>query len=146
MPGPRVRTDIVEVFVVRGAELLLLRRAQAPMLGTWQPVLGHAEVGETAVETARRELCEETGLASGAGLDSLVALERVCPYFLPDDDAVVLSPRFVARAACDWEPRLCDEHDAARWTPGSEAATSLCWPSQRETWQEVLERRLIDGR
>ena len=141
--GPRLRTDIVEVFVVRAHELLLLRRAKEPMLGTWQPVLGHVEAGETAEQAARRELEEETGLGEGGGLASLRALERVHPYFLPERDAVVLSPRFVALAEKGWEPALCAENDASKWVATRDAACELCWPSQRASFSEAVSSGLI---
>jgi 8-oxo-dGTP pyrophosphatase MutT (NUDIX family) len=127
------------------------------MFGTWQPVFGHVEPGESASGAAFRELREETGLAVGGGLSALYALERVRPYYLPELDAVVASPRFVAVAGSGWSPRLCEEHDAFRWfdaarrdrdraEPGrqvrdrfdeSEAEGALFWPSQRESWAEA---------
>jgi len=142
-PGPRLRTDIVEVFVVRERELLLLRRAKKPMLGTWQPVLGHVEAYETAIEAARRELEEETALREGGGLVSLTPLERVNPYFLPERDAIVLSPRFVARAEAGWEPVLCAENNAVQWVAASEAERALHWPSQRESWLEAISSGIV---
>jgi len=138
--GPAVRTDIVEVFVARATgELLLGRRAHSPMLGTWQPVFGHVETGETAIEAARRELREETGLAGAPELESLWALERVLPYYLPELDAIVASPRFVAVASPAWTPRLCPEHEAWRWIPAAEAERELFWPSQRASWAEAAQ-------
>lgn len=43
-----------------GLEVLLIERADHP--GYWQSVTGSQEPGETLVETARRELVEETGI------------------------------------------------------------------------------------
>jgi 8-oxo-dGTP pyrophosphatase MutT (NUDIX family) len=155
LSGPPIRTDIVEVFIARStAALLLLRRSQAPMLGTWQPVFGHVESGESATDAALRELREETGLREGAGLAVFYALERVRPYYLPELDAVIASPRFVAIAEREWSPRLCQEHDRFRWFSSTrldqkpsesgppvspEAESALYWPSQRESWAEARE-------
>lgn len=47
------------------AEVLLIRRGRAPMLGAWGLPGGGQELGETAEEAARRELLEETGLSVG---------------------------------------------------------------------------------
>lgn len=44
-------------------EVLLLERANHP--GYWQSVTGSAEVGEPIMETARREVLEETGIDAG---------------------------------------------------------------------------------
>ena len=44
--------------------MLLIERADAP--GFWQSVTGSQEPGETLVETASRELLEETGIDAAA--------------------------------------------------------------------------------
>ena len=49
------------IFNARG-EVLLIERGKAPMKGLWSLPGGHIEPGETAAETARREVREETGL------------------------------------------------------------------------------------
>ena len=56
----------VGVVVLRGDEVLLVRRAKAPAAGAWSVPGGAQELGETAEAAARRELLEETGLAVGA--------------------------------------------------------------------------------
>ena len=48
------------VVYTRDLEVLLIERADAP--GYWQSVTGSQERGETLVETATRELAEETGI------------------------------------------------------------------------------------
>ena len=49
----------VSVFARHGGKILLIRHKR---LGTWLPVGGEIEPGETPLEAARRELREETGL------------------------------------------------------------------------------------
>ncbi len=51
------------VVYTRDLEVLLIERADAP--GYWQSVTGSQEQGETLVETATRELAEETGIDAG---------------------------------------------------------------------------------
>src|ERR1043165_3075717 len=87
--GPRLRTDIVDVYLARrvedGFEFLQLRRREAPLAGTWQPVMGHIEERETALAAAVRELHEECALRrDDPRLLGLWALEQVHPYFLAD--------------------------------------------------------------
>lgn len=141
--GPSIRADVVDVYVFRRADhalqLLQLRRAKDPLRTTWQPVMGHVEGPETALECARRESREEIGLdvASPACL-GFWALEQVHPFFVHQIDAVVLSPRFVCEVAPDWEPRLNDEHDAARWTNAADAERAFLWPGQRAAVREIL--------
>lgn len=142
--GPRVRTDIVDVYVFRdgagGAiELLQLRRAGPPLEGSWHPVMGHVEPGETASACARRELGEEVGLAPGDGAWlGFWALERTHPYYVAAIDSIVLSPRFAAQVRAGWEPRLNVEHTAHRWVVSTEGDRWFVWPGQREAVREVV--------
>ena len=53
------RVFSVAVFVRRGREILVIHHRR---LQTWLPIGGEMEPGETPLETARRELLEETGL------------------------------------------------------------------------------------
>jgi 8-oxo-dGTP diphosphatase len=53
------RAFSVAIFCRNGGEILLIHHKR---LGTWLPVGGELEAGETPLEAARRELREETGL------------------------------------------------------------------------------------
>ena len=48
--------------VVRGGDVLLIRRGREPMLGAWSLPGGLLEVGETTAEGVVREVLEETGV------------------------------------------------------------------------------------
>ncbi len=52
----------VSVAVLRGDDVLLVQRGKGAYRGLWSLPGGAIELGETAVEAARRELWEETGL------------------------------------------------------------------------------------
>jgi 8-oxo-dGTP pyrophosphatase MutT (NUDIX family) len=61
------RAFSVAIYARRGGRLLAIRHRR---LGTWLPVGGELEPGETPLEAAVRELREETGMAgSFAALD-----------------------------------------------------------------------------
>lgn len=153
MPGPKVRTDIVEVYVFRRAargvaEFLQLRRSKGAMAGSWQPVMGHIEEGETAAAAAIRELKEETGFAPGPEKKSLTAiwqLESVNAFFLATHDAILLSPGFAAEIAPGHEPRLDDTHDAHRWVPRDQADRLFVWPGQRQAIQQIIADIIAPG-
>ena len=106
------------------------------MLGTWQPVMGHLEPGETAADGMWREVHEETGLGRADAVNAW-ALEQVHPYFIAETDEIVLSPRFAVETAPAWEPTLNHEHDDARWIPIEEAADRFLWPGQHAAIAEL---------
>lgn len=146
--GARVRADVVEVYLVRrgaeggGVEFLQIERSRPPLAKTWHPVMGHVEAGETCWGGAVREMGEEVGLVPGPGLVGMWALEQVHAYYIAAIDSVVMSPRFVAEVAAEWEPRLNDEHSAWRWVPAGDAGRLFVWPGQRAAVREVMELML----
>ena len=73
----------------------------------------------------------------------LWALEQVHPYFVAPIDSIVLSPRFVARVAPNWEPTLNGEHRDRRWltidvSDPIPALAQLMWPGQKLAVREML--------
>jgi dihydroneopterin triphosphate diphosphatase len=149
-----IRCDLVDVYVVRQyetewvhrvdpvLELLQLHRSEEAkaLRGTYQPVMGHIEKGETAVDAAIREVNEELGLSiRDAGFRGLWQLEQVHPFFLAGADAVVMSPRFVTEVSLDWEPRLNGEHDGFRWVPAHQEMRFFMWPGQLNAVREIVD-------
>src|SRR5688572_13638867 len=53
------RAFSVAVYARKGDRVLVIEHRR---LGTWLPIGGELEAGETPLEAARRELAEETGL------------------------------------------------------------------------------------
>ncbi|MCA9298262.1 MAG: NUDIX domain-containing protein [Phycisphaerales bacterium] len=133
---PRLRSDIVEVYVIRRpGSFLQMRRREPPLRGTWQPVIGHLEGAEDAPTGARRELEEETGLRRAP----MWALEQVHPYYLPESDEIICAPRFCVEAPAEWEPVLNEEHDDWRWIDVARARDALHWPSQWHAMDEIRD-------
>lgn len=143
--GPTVRTDVVDVYLFRvtdagSVEFLQLLRAAPPLASTWQPLMGHVERDETATHCALREVREEVGLAPES--DTCLgfwALEQVHPFYLPDLDCVVMSPRFALQVAPGWAPALNDEHRDARWVESERMSEAFLWPGQKRACREILE-------
>jgi 8-oxo-dGTP pyrophosphatase MutT (NUDIX family) len=141
MPGPAIRTDIVDVLVFRrvaaDVEFLQLRRVAPPLAGTWQPVMGHVEQGESAAAAALRELAEETGYAVDRGLVGFWQLESLNTYFLAAHDCVILSPGFAAEVDATRQPRLDATHDAHRWVVSTQGASPFLWPGHRHAVTQI---------
>ena len=117
------RVTLIDLYVLRRAlgslEILLLRRAPGGRcVGAWEAVHGRIEAGETPVDTARRELAEETGFAA----DRLYNLSRVESFYSHTHDEIALIPVFVAFVP-DGAVRLSEEHDRFAWATLEQART-----------------------
>jgi dATP pyrophosphohydrolase len=112
-------------------EHLLLRRAPDepvyPRL--WQVVTGTIDDGETAVQTAFRELQEETGLH----VEELWVLPYVGSFFDVGSNAFAMIPCFAAVVdAADAHVHLSTEHSDYLWLALEQATAQLVMPSHIE--------------
>ena len=110
---PDLPRAAVGVVVVRGDEVLLVRRKRGPSEGLWAVPGGSVELGETLATAAEREVLEETGIVVRAGrpVHAFDAIER-------DDEGRVRFHYLVVDVAAEWisgEPRAGDDASAAQW-------------------------------
>ena len=96
------------VFVERGNEILLLKRAAGAMTGGWYLPGGAVDPGETVEEGARRELMEEAGLAADGAL-TCVAVAHMRVY-----GADALQILYACESAAG-DVVISHEHSASRW-------------------------------
>lgn len=98
------------VYVERGDEILLLKRAEGSALaGQWFLPGGAIERDELPEEGARRELREEAGIEIEGDLELIGAY----PIHVYGVDLLQLS--FRGRVAADVEVTISHEHDGAQW-------------------------------
>lgn len=136
-----MRTDEEVVIVVTRrqpeADFLVVLRSPEKQ-GYWHLIAGGIEEGESASQTAARELEEETGRAAGG----LEALPLELGYRRPPEFGgawVILHP-FWVEAEAGWEPTLNEEHVDHRWCSASEASDLLAYPEPRTALLYVAER------
>ncbi len=110
-----------------GARYLLIRRCGEYLKGTWQMVSGGTHPGETAPQTALREIFEETGITPR----SLYSADIIETFYLKSSDKIAFVPVFVAFVDDMSVTLSLDEHDAYQWLPYEEAKELLAWPEQR---------------
>ncbi|WP_370227000.1 NUDIX hydrolase [Pararhodobacter marinus] len=112
-PTPDHPIPAVLAIVIRGDDILLVRRANPPDVGLWGFPGGKIDPGETLQTAALRELHEETGVTASARqiVTALDAFDR--------DEAGTLRRHFILIAVlCDWiagEPVAGDDALDARW-------------------------------
>ncbi len=132
--------NIIDLYPFRrngdAIEFLLLKRAPDSVVGnTWQSVHGKIETGETAPQTALRELHEETGLRPLR----FWQLEYVNTFYVARIDRILMCPCFAAEIAPDATVTLSIEHTDYRWESPERAIDIFMWPGQRRSVREVLE-------
>lgn len=127
----------------RRVEFLTLRRATGRTLPhVWQPVTGKLRRRETALDGARREVLEETGLEPSRWW----ALETVTVYFDPAGSVVRVLPLFAAQVGARNRPRLSAEHDDHRFLTAGAAGRRYLWGSQIRALEAVRREVLRGGR
>jgi len=143
---PRVLCNRVQVYIFRmkagKPEFLVLRRAAAERLGgTWQSIHGTIDAGETASQTALREMREETGLIPVR----FYQIDSVDTFFIAAEDAICHSPVFAAEVSADAVVHLNEEHDAFEWLDAEAAMRRYLWPGQRRAVREILDEIITTG-
>jgi len=113
---PRIVSDIVDAYLFRSVNgrvqfLVLQRRADLPLGGTWQAVHGKIEAGESAVEAVRREITERTGLLPAR----LFSADYISQFYDHVTDTIVFAPAFAAQVAPRARLGLAPEYSDYAW-------------------------------
>jgi lipoyl(octanoyl) transferase len=138
---PRSETiRLVKVLVHDGDRVLLLHRK--PERGNfWQPITGSIETGELPIETARRELVEETGhTGEPRALDLTQSFMIESQYLESRYAAPIIASEVGFTATIDSRlPIRIDpaEHDEHGWFTFAEAYERIRWTDDREALERV---------
>jgi 8-oxo-dGTP pyrophosphatase MutT (NUDIX family) len=119
---------------------LVLRRSadEAVFPDIWQVVTGGTNKGETPLQTAFREIEEETGIVCG----ELWTLPFVGQYFDAVRNVLNFVPCFGAVAPEGTSARLSGEHSDYAWLPLEQLRRYLVIPSHK-TGSEYFERSIL---
>jgi ADP-ribose pyrophosphatase YjhB (NUDIX family) len=129
----------VGVVVWHGDRVLLIKRGKPPREGQWSLPGGAQKLGETLVETARRELMEETGLDASIG-EIIATLDLIDRDDKGDVRHHYTLVDFVAEAE---QSALCAGDDAAdaRWFERSELDGLGLWSETIRIIDLSVEKR-----
>jgi len=135
---------LVKVMVHDDHRVLLLHRR--PERGNfWQPITGSIEEGESPLETARREIAEETGHPGepeALDLQQSFMIESHYLETLYPTPIIASEMGFVARLSSSAPIRIdAEEHDDFGWFTFGEAYERIRWTDDREAL-ERLEARI----
>ena len=130
MPDSVIR--VIDAYVYRqtqeGIKFLLLKRAKTKIYEhLWQGVAGKIEKGETAVETAIRELMEETGFKPFR----MFIADHISKFYEAKWDRINLVPVFGIEVKKS-EVSISKEHCDFKWVDFELASKTLVWQGQKE--------------
>jgi 8-oxo-dGTP diphosphatase len=111
----------VGVVCLKGDAVLLIRRGRPPRQGEWSLPGGRIEPGERAIDAARRELREETGVEA-----EIVGLVDVVDGLFPEAGLHYVLIDYAARWVSG-EPTAGDDAIDARFVPLGEVEAMLDW-------------------
>jgi ADP-ribose pyrophosphatase YjhB (NUDIX family) len=117
----------VAAVVLRGADVLLIRRGREPMLGAWSLPGGALELGETTAEGVAREVLEETGVKVRP-VEIVATLDRIHR----DDDGRVQFHYVLV----EW---MCVAEDGASELVCGDDAADARWVRREEIFSEEYD-------
>jgi ADP-ribose pyrophosphatase YjhB (NUDIX family) len=116
--------------------LLLKRREDRPLSGSWQLVSGKLLVGETIRHAFLRQLEKKTGLRPV----EMFKLDHLGMFYDDSYDTVMVVPAAACRLISR-DVRLDDSlHSDFLWVPAAEVERYLEWPNQIASVREIIER------
>ena len=114
---------------------LILKRSKKKIYEhLWQGIAGKIEKGETASQTAIRELKEETGLAPYR----MFVADYVSSFYESNFDQMNMVPIFGIEVK-NVDVVLSDEHCEFKWTTFEKAYDILTWNGQKKGLKVVYE-------
>lgn len=141
----KIPISVLVVIHTADLHVLLLERADHP--GWWQSVTGSQENNETRLDTAIREVAEETGLDARTheltdwGYSNVYEIYTCYLHRYPPGTRHNTEHVFGLRLAGQLPIQLApDEHLASMWLPWNEAAQRCFSPSNAEAIRRLGQR------
>ncbi len=130
----QVISNMIEAHIFRevknGIEFLLLKRNENQIYpGLWQMVTGKMKDGETAYQSALREIKEETSLTPA----KFWVVPNVDSFYSHENNYISMMPVFAALVDHNSSVKISDEHCDYKWVNPEEAKKLLVWVGQRNS-------------
>jgi dATP pyrophosphohydrolase len=135
--------SVLVVLYAKNGQVLILQRNDDPEF--WQSVTGSIEDGETPIETAYREVFEETGIQLSASHGDIIDCRQIFKYEIREQwryrypPGSFLNTEYVFSAQIDPnQPLRLTEHSAYKWVSKAEAVAQVWSPSNRCVIESIV--------
>lgn len=129
----------VGAIVFKRDEVLLVRRANEPNKGQWSLPGGRQELGETVVDTAVREVSEETAVTVRP-----VCLVDVVDSITKDETGSITYHYTLVELMCQWEdgvPVANDDALEAQWFALNDLPSLGLWSETEKVIEKAWDLR-----
>ncbi|MDA8198142.1 MAG: NUDIX domain-containing protein [Thermaerobacter sp.] len=141
-PAPRPQVGVAAIIRDGAGRTVLVRRGQAPYVGTWAFPGGHLEWAETLGGGAEREAAEEAGLTVTARAPLFVGELRQT-----DERGATVHHFVVVDMGCDWPGgerlRAGTDAGAARWVSATDVEGLALAPGMAECVRDPAVRAFL---
>lgn len=137
---PNIAADIVDAYIFRRINartqfLLLQRRLDLPLGGTWQSIHAKVDGSETALDAALRAVRACTNL----DVLEIFSADYVNRFYDHASDTIILAPVFALTVPPRARPMLSTDYQDAVWCDREEAQARLLWTGQRNAIRQIDE-------
>ncbi|OGU42833.1 MAG: NUDIX pyrophosphatase [Ignavibacteria bacterium RIFOXYB2_FULL_35_12] len=133
-------SNMIEAHIFRmkkgKIEFLLLKRSENEIYpGLWQMVSGTIHKGETASQTALREIIEETDLRP----KKMWVVPNINSFYSPEKNHISVLPVFAVQVNAGSRVKISHEHTECKWASKNKAKKMLAWIGQRRSIDIIYE-------
>ena len=125
------------VVLLNSNKVLLLQHVSKGRKGHWDFPKGHVDKGETEIETALRELKEETGIKHVKIIDDF--RDTISYTFLRDQKRIGKEVVFFVATTIENEVNLSNEHADFKWLEYDSAMSKLTYGKARQVLQNAIK-------
>jgi dATP pyrophosphohydrolase len=143
---PRIVSNVVDTYVFRKINgrpqfLVLRKRSEEPGGNTWQSIHSHVGPHESALDAARRDLLERTGLTPVR----FYSADYIGQFYDHVSDTIVLAPTLAALIAPKARVTLSVNYVDYAWCDLEETTARLLWTAQRWAVRHIYDIIAVGG-
>jgi dihydroneopterin triphosphate diphosphatase len=143
---PKIVTDIVDTYVFRKVNgrtqfLVLRRKTDGPAFDVWQAIHSKVMPGETALDAAKRDIHERTGITP----TRFYTADYIAQFYDHHTDSILFAPALAAQVAVKSRVTLSPDFSDYAWCDLEETTARLIWSAQRWAVRHIYDVIAVGG-